>query len=130
MNLLEGTVSNGRFQRPEGSIPVQNGAATERVLGFRPEHSQITMRGAPDSFAGEIYVVEPLGSETLVSVNVGADRVNVRVWADFQGQIGDECGVRPDAGRTVLFDKESGRLIQGSTNGDSQPQQHPQQLGA
>jgi multiple sugar transport system ATP-binding protein len=129
MNLLEGTVTNGRFQRAQGSIPI-NGAATERVLGFRPEHAEITMRSAPDSFAGEIYVVEPLGSETLVSVNVGADRVNVRVWAGFQGQIGDECGVRPDAGRTVLFDKESGRLIQGSTNGTSQHQQHPQQLGA
>src|SRR3984893_6574573 len=101
MNLLDGTVSNGRFQRAEGSIPIKNGAGMERVLGFRPEHAEITMRGAPDSFAGEIYVVEPLGSETLVSVNVGADRVNVRVWAGFQGQIGDQCGVKPDHGHTV-----------------------------
>ena len=133
MNLLDGTVSNGRFQREEGSVPVKNGAAVERVLGFRPEHAEITMRGAPDSLAGEIYVVEPLGSETLVSVNIGADRVNVRVWAGFQGQIGDECGVRPDAGRTVIFDKESGQLIQGSTDASTQqaPQrQQPQQLGA
>jgi multiple sugar transport system ATP-binding protein len=130
MNLLDGTVTNGRFQRAEGSIPVKNGAATERVLGFRPEHAEITKRGAPDTFAGEVYVVEPLGSETLVSVKVGADRVNVRVWAGFEGQIGDECGVRPDAGRTVLFEKENGQLIQGSTNGTSQLPQQPQQLGA
>jgi multiple sugar transport system ATP-binding protein len=120
MNLLEGTVSNGRFQRDQGSIPIKNDAAAERVLGFRPEHAEITMRGAPDSFAGEIYVVEPLGSETLVSVNVGADRVNVRVWAGFQGQIGDQCGVRPEAGRTVLFDKESGNLVRGTADGSSQ----------
>ena len=119
MNLLEGAVTDGRFQRGEGSIPIEKGAATERVLGFRPEHAQITMRGAPDSFAGEIYVVEPLGSETLVSVKVGADRVNVRVWAGFEGQIGDQCGVRPDASRVVLFEKDSGQLIQGSTNGSS-----------
>src|SRR2546425_6471389 len=119
MNLLDGTVSNGRFQRAEGSIPVMNGAASERVAGFRPEHAEITVRGAPDSFAGEIYAVEPLGSETLVSVNVGADRVNVRVWSDFQGQIGDHCGVRPDASRTVLFEKDSGQLIKGSTSGSS-----------
>ena len=119
MNLLEGTVADGRFQRPEGGVPVENGAAPERVLGFRPEHAQITMRGAPDSFAGEIYVVEPLGSETLVSVKVGADRVNVRVWSGFEGQIGDQCGVRPDASRTVLFEKDSGRLLHGSTNGAS-----------
>jgi multiple sugar transport system ATP-binding protein len=77
------------------------------------------MRAAPDSFAGEIYVVEPLGSETLVSVKLGTDRVNVRVWADFEGQIGDQCGVRPDASRVVLFEKDSGQLIQGSTNGSS-----------
>jgi multiple sugar transport system ATP-binding protein len=119
MNLLEGAVTDGRFQRGEGSIPVEKGTATERVLGFRPEHAQITMRGAPDSFAGEIYVVEPLGSETLVSVKVGADRVNVRVWAGFEGQIGDQCGVRPDTSRVVLFEKDGGQLIQGSTNGSS-----------
>jgi ABC-type sugar transport system ATPase subunit len=120
MNLVQGTVSNGRFQREEGSIPIQNGAATERVLGFRPEHAEITMRGAPDSFAGEIYVVEPLGSETLVSVSVGADRVNVRVWAGFQGQIGDQCGVRPDATRSVLFSKDTGNLVRGTADGSSQ----------
>jgi multiple sugar transport system ATP-binding protein len=120
MNLLEGMVSNGRFQRDEGSIPTKHDAAAERVLGFRPEHAEITMRGAPDSFAGEIYVVEPLGSETLVSVNVGADRVNVRVWAGFQGQIGDQCGVRPEAGRTVLFSKDTGNLVRGTADGSSQ----------
>ena len=119
MNLVHGAATNGRFHRAEGSIPVDNGPASELVLGFRPEHAQITMRGAPDSFAGEIYVVEPLGSETLVSVKVGADRVNVRVWSDFQGQIGDQCGVRPDASRTVLFETDSGQLIQGSTNSAS-----------
>jgi len=43
----------------------------------------------------------------------------VRVWAGFEGQIGDQCGVRPDASRVVLFEKESGQLIQGSTNGSS-----------
>src|SRR5207253_120386 len=64
MNLLDGTVTGGRFQRAEGSIPVEDGAASDgRILGFRPEHAQITMRGAADSFAGEIYVVELLGNE-------------------------------------------------------------------
>ena len=99
----------------ETAANTANGVAYRGVWVF----SQITMRGAPDSFAGEIYVVEPLGSETLVSVKVGADRVNVRVWSDFQGQIGDQCGVRPDASRTVLFETDSGQLIQGSTNGAS-----------
>jgi multiple sugar transport system ATP-binding protein len=121
MNLLDGVVSGGRFVRPEGGIPV--GAAREserRVLGFRPEHAQITRRGSADSFAGEVYVVEPLGNETLVSVKVGEDRVNVRAAAGFDGQIGDECGVRPDAARAVLFDKDGGELVHGSTDGSSQ----------
>ena len=114
MNLLDGAVTGGRFQRPEGSVPVDDGAPSDRrVLGFRPEHAQITMRGAADTFAAELYVVEPLGNETLVSVKVGDDRINLRMGAGFQGQIGDECGVRPDSARTVLFSKESGELIQG-----------------
>jgi multiple sugar transport system ATP-binding protein len=116
MNLLGGTVAGGRFHRDEGSSPLSgDGASGDVIFGFRPEHAQITMRGSQDSFAGEIYVVEPLGSETLVSVKVGDDRVNVRTPADFKGQIGDECGVRPDAARTVLFDRKSGQLVQGST---------------
>jgi multiple sugar transport system ATP-binding protein len=120
MNLLDGTVANGRFIRAEGSVPVGDGPAAERtVLGFRPEHAQITMRGSADSFTGEIYVVEPLGNETLVSVKAGDDRINVRAAAGFRGQIGDECGVRPDAGRTVLFSKDSGNLIRGTADGSS-----------
>src|SRR5207248_11770556 len=87
--------------------------------GCRAEKAKITMRGDPNSLAGVIHVLEPLGSVTLVSVKVDADRVNVRVWSDFQGQIGDQCGVRPDASRTVLFETDSGQLIQGSTNGAS-----------
>jgi multiple sugar transport system ATP-binding protein len=117
MNLLEGTAADGRFVRAEGSVPIDGRVPGSVVLGFRPEHAQITVRGAPDSFAGEIYVVEPLGSETLVSVNVGADRVHVRVWAGFQGQIGDQCGVRLDPARAVLFDKATGNLVQGRAGG-------------
>ena len=121
MNLLDGSVAGGRFLRAEGSVPAGEGPAVEEaVLGFRPEHAQITMRGSADSFAGEIYVVEPLGNETLVSVKSGDERINVRVAAGFRGLIGDECGVRPDAGRTVLFSKDSGNLIRGTADGSSQ----------
>src|SRR5207244_7903153 len=112
--------ANARFAGAEGTVPVADGpAAAQTVLGFRPEHAQITMRGSADSFAGEIYVVEPLGNETLVSVKAGDDRINVRAAAGFRGQIGDECGVRPDASRTVLFNKDSGELVRGSTDGSS-----------
>src|SRR5438309_11035517 len=88
MNLLDGTVTGGRFQRAEGSVPVEDGAASDgRILGFRPEHAQITMRGAADSFAGEIYVVELLGNETLVTVMAGVVRVTVRAAAGFWGKV-------------------------------------------
>ena len=38
------------------------------ALGVRPEDLEILAQGTPGTLAGEIYVVEPMGNETLVDV--------------------------------------------------------------
>jgi multiple sugar transport system ATP-binding protein len=104
MNVLAGEIADGAFRHPAGALPLTGVRARGRVkLGFRPEHAEL---GA-DGLAGEIYVVEPLGNETLVTVRVGEDLVNVRAGADFARPVGERCAVRP-AGRHVhLFDPET-----------------------
>ena len=66
---------------------------------------------ASGSLAGEIYVVEPLGNETLVTIKLGDALVNIRQPADFSMPIGSPCGVRPTARHLHLFDAETGEAL-------------------
>ena len=112
MNVLDGDVADGRFASKAGSVtlPARAGPGATK-LGFRPEHAGLTEPGAPDSFAGEIYVVEPLGNETLVTVDLGGTLVNVREAADFGGSAGDRCAVRPQPHHLHLFDDATGESL-------------------
>ncbi|MBX5469212.1 MAG: ABC transporter ATP-binding protein [Thermoleophilaceae bacterium] len=112
MNVLDGAVEDGSFRHPTGSIPLPGAEIRGPVkLGFRPEHAEVTDHGAPDSLAGEIYVVEPLGNETLVTVRLEDELLNIRAHAGFDRPVGERCAVRPAEGRVHLFDKDSGEAL-------------------
>ncbi len=109
MNVISGDVADGVFLRPSGNVAMP--AAGHRgpaKLGFRPEHAELVERSTNGSLAGEIYVVEPLGNETLVTIKTGEALVNIRQPADFSMPIGAGCGVRPIARHLHLFDAETG----------------------
>ena len=112
MNVLEGVVADGCFHHAAGDV--QLGGVTHAgavTLGFRPEHAELVAPGAADALAGEIYVVEPLGNETLVTVKVDGTLVNLRTPAGFAGAAGESCGVRPVTAALHLFDVESGEAL-------------------
>jgi multiple sugar transport system ATP-binding protein len=112
MNVLGGSVVDGRFVHACGSVPLPRAAQPGPAkLGFRPEHARLTEPGMPDSFHGEIYVVEPLGNETLVTVDLDGTLVNVREPADFGGAIGTRCAVRPLPQHLHLFDDATGEAL-------------------
>jgi multiple sugar transport system ATP-binding protein len=108
MNVLPGEVAGAGFRHPQGTVPLGGrpplGPAT---LGFRPEHATLAEPGAAGSLAGEIYVVEPLGNETLVAIKVGDEIINVRVAAGYDAPIGTRCGIAPMAGSLHLFDPQT-----------------------
>src|SRR4051794_5037022 len=108
MNVLSGEIADGGFRHAAGTLALPGVRARGRVtLGFRPEHAELAAADAADALAGDIYVVEPLGNETLVTVRIGEDLINVRADADFARPVGERCAVRP-AGRHVhLFDSET-----------------------
>ena len=56
-------------------------------------------------------VVEPLGNETLVTINLGDALVNIRQPADFSMPVGARCGVRPIARHVHIFDAETGEAL-------------------
>jgi multiple sugar transport system ATP-binding protein len=112
MNALSGAVAGGRFEHASGSVGLDavehRGGAT---LGFRPEHAELAGPDAAGTFGGEIYVVEPLGNETLVTVDLGGTLVNVRERADFTATIGSRCSVRPLPEHLHLFDEATGEAL-------------------
>src|SRR5579871_4353363 len=112
MNILNGDVAEGLFVHGAGKIALpgfaHRGAAK---LGFRPEHAELIEPSATGSLAGEIYVVEPLGNETLATIKVADTLINIRQPADFALAIGTRCGIRPMARHLHLFDAETGTAL-------------------
>jgi multiple sugar transport system ATP-binding protein len=112
MNVLEGDVADGAFRHAAGDIAIGDGVHAGPVaLGFRPEHAELVAPGDPGALTGEIYVVEPLGNETLLTVRVDGALVNLRMAAGFAAVAGEPCGVRPHAGALHLFDVGSGDAL-------------------
>jgi multiple sugar transport system ATP-binding protein len=112
MNVLDGELADGAFRHPSGTLPLStDGAGGPVKLGFRPEHCELVAAGSADALAAEIYVVEPLGNETLVTVTVGDALVNIRAAAEFARPVGERCAVRPMAHRVHVFDHDSGEAL-------------------
>jgi ABC-type sugar transport system ATPase subunit len=80
------------------------------TVGIRPEHLAIVAPGE-GSASGEIYVVEPMGREQIVSVKIGEQVVQVVAAPGFSGKIGDRVGLRVPAERLHLFDPASGARL-------------------
>ncbi|MFL5825183.1 MAG: ABC transporter ATP-binding protein [Thermoleophilaceae bacterium] len=112
MNILDGEIADGAFRHTGGTMSLADAPVRGPVkLGFRPEHVEFTERGAADALEGEIYVVEPLGNETLVTMRVDGQLLNVRTSAGFNRPIGERCAVRPAPEQVHLFDTESGEAL-------------------
>jgi len=110
--VLAGDVVDGRFCRPSGTVVMPtSGHRGPAKLGFRPEHAELVEPSSNGALPGEIYVVEPLGNETLVTVKTDEALVNIRQPADFSIPIGAPCGVRPVARHLHLFDAETGAAL-------------------
>jgi multiple sugar transport system ATP-binding protein len=117
MNVIEGNAADGGFTHPAGSIALAGERSRGAVkLGFRPEHAEVVEPGTPGSLAAEVYVVEPLGNETLVTFRVGEDLVNLRLPASYRGRTGERVAIRPAAEDVHLFDVQTGDAIAGADN--------------
>jgi len=119
MNLLKGTltlhagmpaVQLGTAAVPMPLIQPPGGidrmAAGDAVtLGLRPEDISIRIQGGEDGIPGEVHVVEPLGSETLVSVKTSVGSVKVKVFHDMDLAPGDVVRLVANPSRVRLFDQ-------------------------
>jgi multiple sugar transport system ATP-binding protein len=77
------------------------------LAGVRPEHVTVGLGPAGDAIPGIVWVAEPMGSETLVTMEVSGERVIGRAPADTSARSGEPGWIRYDADRVLLFDAET-----------------------
>jgi multiple sugar transport system ATP-binding protein len=110
MNVLRAAVDDSGLQvggvglplGPERRAACRAGAIAE--LGIRPEDVRLVEPGQPGALPGEIYVVEPMGNETLVDVRIADEHLTVRAPRGFTAPIGSAVGASFDPGDACYFD--------------------------
>jgi multiple sugar transport system ATP-binding protein len=83
------------------------------MVGLRPEDLEVGAGPRPEgAVAGRVYVVEPMGAETWVTLDLGGARVIGSAPADFLPRSGEAAWVRYDPARVLLFDAPTGRRLE------------------
>jgi multiple sugar transport system ATP-binding protein len=86
------------------------------AMGIRPEDVHIVDLGQAASLAAEIYVVEPMGNETLVDLRVGDERLTVRAPRGFVAPIGSTVGLTFDPANACFFDASGTTVVHRAPN--------------
>lgn len=92
-------------------LPLSKGQNID--LGIRAEHIQITDESTPEILQVEVKLVEPLGRETLIRVNVpGTGTIlNVQTSGNLRFHPGEKLNLQLDLQNLFLFDSVSGEKL-------------------
>jgi multiple sugar transport system ATP-binding protein len=85
--------------------------AGKAVLGVRPEHF-VVASDSSDGISVAIKLVEPLGSDTLIHFDLAGASAIARVDPALRPKVGDRLDLRPQPGKTHLFDAGTGAVLQ------------------
>src|SRR5215470_12564248 len=117
MNVLTATVDEAGLHLAGATLPLDASraaacrAASVKEIGIRPEDVHLVEPGTPSSLAGEIYVVEPMGNETLVDLRVGDQRLIVRARRGFSAPIGSSIGAAFETAEASFFDADGNTVV-------------------
>ncbi|MFP2908352.1 ABC transporter ATP-binding protein [Pyxidicoccus sp. 3LFB2] len=82
------------------------------VLGLRPEHLEVGQGAVPPgALEGRVYLVELMGAESWVTVEVAGERMVARAAGDFHAPTGSPVWLRYEVARLRRFDAGSGRAV-------------------
>ena len=107
MNLLEGAVNGGEFVRGELCLSAPGIPEGPVVLGIRPHRVEV---GGEHSFA--VLAVESLGTQTLIDLDLGSERMRLSIEGDFGVRRGARLEVSLPPEGLHWFDSASGRRIE------------------
>lgn len=81
------------------------------IIGIRAENMETLSQPAADALEVEVLVVEPLGSQNLLTVHIGQDIVKVSTHPTFRVEPGMKVWLRFPADKIRWVDSESGRVL-------------------
>ncbi|MEO9297768.1 ABC transporter ATP-binding protein [Devosia alba] len=121
MNLLDAVVSNGKARLSDGiEVPLPAGMAVQEnqeiVLGFRPESlapkgHALHGDGAALTLERTVVIAEPLGTETILFVEMGGMDVQAKMLNPRVVAPGETLEFTLDLSRLHVFDKASGKRV-------------------
>lgn len=119
MNFIEGKVDASTWQfMADGIVIALLDAHLDKIdgrervtLGIRPEHVSVTTEQCEGSFPALVYVTEQMGSETLVFLRLGNEKIIARASADFAAGIETSARVRFDWSKFAFFDSATGEAL-------------------
>src|SRR5690606_20053112 len=86
-------------------------ASRDVVIGVRPEHVEIVYNPQEDVPRGQVFMMEPLGRDTLVDVRCGDQAVRALVPGDLALEVGQTVGLRVSPEAIHLFDAKTERRL-------------------
>ncbi len=114
MNLIPAQFRDGVLTVAGTPLPIAlpPGAPADLVLGVRPQDVTIVEPGSPGSIPGKVWIVELIGSERLIEVELAPKlRVTAEVRATHRAAIDDAVAIRPDPAHLHVFDPATGQAI-------------------
>ncbi|MCL5960495.1 MAG: ABC transporter ATP-binding protein [Chloroflexi bacterium] len=124
MNFMECALDkqNGKIFLDQGGFKLdvtdwrdlleQHATSSDLLFGVRPEHIHVNdSSGDGEWFKGQIYAVEPLGSETILDVKMGDAMIRAMVHAAYQAQVGADVWVEFDRTKIHVLDKRTSSTI-------------------
>jgi ABC-type sugar transport system ATPase subunit len=95
------------------TLPTKSSSET-LTLGIRPEHIRIETAPTAEGIRGDVYVVQTLGSESLIIARVGEHLVSVRVFGDEAPELPPQVWLVPDY--TGVFYVQTGNCFRDRPN--------------
>ena len=80
-------------------------------MGIRAENMETLDKPAPDALQVEVLVVEPLGSQNLLTVKIGEDLVKVATHPTFRVKPGEDVWLRFPADKIRWLDRDNGKVL-------------------
>lgn len=123
MNFMVGQVQreNGKVKVRIGDFNLVPAEVMQPVLkpydgklifiGIRAENMETLNQPADDALQVEVLVVEPLGSQNLLTVQIGSDIVKVSTHPTFEVAPGNDVWLRFPADKIRWVDRDSGRVL-------------------
>ncbi|MBD3626013.1 MAG: sn-glycerol-3-phosphate ABC transporter ATP-binding protein UgpC [Rhodobacteraceae bacterium] len=110
MNFIEGELEGEYFVAGEARLPAPNIRSNGQrvVYGIRPEHFRLDPEG---QISAEVVVVEPMGSETQVTMKVAGQNVFGIFRERIMANPGEVLTLGIDSAHSHLFDASTGLRV-------------------